>query len=288
MTVHVREFTDPACPFAFSAEPALWRLRWLFGDGLTWELRMVVLSESPDEYLAKGFTPERLSDGLKTLQGKHGMPIDWRLRPRMFATEPACRAVVATRLHSPADEWRILRALRVRHMAGEMLDDQATIDAAARDAGVDPHDLARWLEDPAVAEALREDKIAARRPSSASLAQVHKLASTGDGGSRYTCPSLEFTGPDGRRIDVPGFQPVEVYEAAIANLSPDLPRRPAPESVEDLLEWAQVPLATVEVAAVMGIEPSDARAELARVAREDPVGPDGYWSLPAAAGQVAA
>jgi predicted DsbA family dithiol-disulfide isomerase len=288
MTVHVREFTDPACPFAFSAEPAIWRLHWLFGEGLNWERRMVVLSDSPDEYLAKGFTPEKLSDGLKMLQGKHGMPIDWRLRPRMFATAPACRAVVATRLHSPADEWRVLRALRVRHMAGEMLDDQATIDAAARDAGIDPHDLGRWLEDPAVEATLSEDKRAARRPSSASLAQIHKLASTGDGGQRYTCPSFEFTGPDGRRIDVPGFQPVEVYEAAIANLAPDLPRRPAPESVEELLAWAQVPLATVEVATVMGIEPADARAELARVARETPVGPDGYWSLPAAAGQVAA
>jgi len=79
-----------------------------------------------------------------------------------------------------------------------------------------------------------------------------------------------------------------VYEAAIANLDPTLGRRAAPESVEELLHWAEVPLATVEVAAVMGIEPADARAELARVAAETPVGPDGYWSLPAAAGRVAA
>jgi hypothetical protein len=216
------------------------------------------------------------------------MPIDWRLRPRMFATMPACRAVVAARLHAPESEWRILRSLRVRHMAGELLDEQTTIDAAARDAGIDPHELERWLTDPAVEEALREDRTAARRPSSASLAQIHKLAPAGDGGQRYTCPSFELTGPDGRRSDIPGFQPVEVYEAAIANLDPDLPRRPAPESVEELLEWAQVPLATVEVAAVMGIEPTEARAELARIAHETPVGPDGYWSLPSAASQVAA
>ena len=288
MTVHVREFTDPACPFAFSAEPAIWRLRWLYGNQLDWELRMVVLSDSPEDYYAKGFTPEKLSDGLKTLQTKYGMPIDWRLRPRMFATAPACRAAVATRLHSPEHEWRILRALRIRHMAGEMIDEQPVIDGAARDAGLDPRDLARWLEDPAVETALREDRIAARRPSSASLAQIHKLASTGDGGNRYTCPSFEFTGPDGRRIDVPGFQPVEVYEAAIANLAPELERRQPPATVEELLGWAGVPLATVEVAAVMGIEPAEARAELARIAHETPVGPDGYWSLPAAAAELAA
>jgi predicted DsbA family dithiol-disulfide isomerase len=286
--IHVREFTDPACPFAFSAEPAIWRLRWLYGPGLDWETRMVVLSESPEDYDKRGFTVERQSEGLKMLQSKHGMPIDWRLRPRMTATVHPSRAIVATRLHAPELEWRILRALRVRHMAGELIDQQPAIDAAARDAGIDPRDLNRWLQDPAVEQALRDDIRAARRPSSASLAQIHKLASTDDGGARYTCPSFEFTGPDGRRIDSPGFQPVEVYEAAIANLEPELERRPAPESVEQVLEWAQVPLATVEVAAVMGLEPAEARTELARVATETPVGPDGYWSLPAAAGRVAA
>ena len=288
MTVHVREFTDPVCPFAFSAEPAILRLRWLFGDGLEWETRMVVLSEKPEDYLAKGLTPEKQSEGLKGLQAKYGMPIDWRLRPRMTGSIHACRAVVATRLHQPDAERGVLRAFRVRHMAGEMIDEQPTIAAAARDAGIDPHDLERWIEDPDVEVALRGDMTLARRPSSASLAQVHKLAPTGDGGSRYTCPSFELTGPDGRRVDIPGFQPVEVYEAAIANLAPDLERRPAPESVEELLAWAEVPLATVEVAAVMGIEPTEARAELARIAHEAPVGPDGYWSLTSAAGRLAA
>ena len=286
--VRIREFTDPACPFAFSAEPALWRLRWLYGRGLDWELRMVVLSESPEDYYAKGFTVDKQSAGLKSLQQKYGMPIDWRLRPRMTATVHACRAVVAARLNDPANEWRLLRAFRVRHMSGEMIDEQPTIDAATRDAGIAPGDLARWIADPGVEAALREDIESARRPSSASLAQVHKLASTDEGGRRYTCPSLEFTGPDGRRIDSPGFQPVEVYEAAIANLEPELERRDAPESVEALLEWAQVPLATAEVAAVMGIEAADARAELARIAAETPVGPDGYWSLREQAAQIAA
>ena len=288
MQVHVREFTDPGCPFAFSAEPAIWRLRWLYGDQLDWETRMVVLSESPEDYERRGITVARSSEGLKMLQQRYGMPIDWRQRPRMHATAPACRAFVAARLRAPDRAWRLLRALRVRGMGGQLFDDPAMIDAAARDAGIDPHDLERWLADPAVKEALHDDIRSARRPSSASLAQVHKLASTDDGGRRYTCPSFEFTGPDGRRIDSPGFQPVEVYEAAIANLAPELERRPAPESVEELLAWAQVPLATVEVAAVMGIDPADARADLARVARQTPVGPDGYWSLARAAAPVAA
>jgi hypothetical protein len=30
--VRIRHFTDPGCPFAFSAEPRRLRLEWLFGD----------------------------------------------------------------------------------------------------------------------------------------------------------------------------------------------------------------------------------------------------------------
>jgi predicted DsbA family dithiol-disulfide isomerase len=285
--VRIRHFTDPLCPFAFSAEPAVWRLRWLYGDGLEWDTRMVVLSESPADYDRRGFTPEKLSGGLRDLQARYGMPIDWQLRPRMVATVHAARAIVAARLHSQSED-RLLRALRTRAMAAELIDEPATILAAARDAGIDPHDLERWLEDPAVEAALREDMRLAREPSKAALALDHKLASTDDGVRRYTCPSMELTGPDGSRIDAPGFQPVEVYEAAIANLAPDLERRAAPESVGAVLAWAELPLATVEVAAVMGIDPAEARAQLARVAVERPVGPDGYWSLPAAADRVAA
>ncbi len=50
-----------------------------------------------------------------------------------------------------------------------------------------------------------------------------------------------------------------------------LPRRPGPESVTEVLEWARFPLATAEVAAVCG---RDVRGELERVARFDA----GYWS----------
>ena len=66
------------------------------------------------------------------------------------------------------------------------------------------------------------------------------------------------------RVDLPGFRPVEAYEAAIANLAPELTRREDPRTPAEVLEWAGVPLATVEVAAVMDREPADVRGELAR------------------------
>lgn len=52
----ITEYTDPGCPFAWSAEPSRWRLRWLYGDQLEWRLRMIGLAEDGAVYEEKGFT----------------------------------------------------------------------------------------------------------------------------------------------------------------------------------------------------------------------------------------
>ena len=279
--IRISHFTDPACPFDFSAEPQKWRLKWLFGDQIEWRLHLVVLSQSPEEYTDKGFTPEVQSRALGVLQRRWHMPIDSSPRPRMSATVHACRAVVAARVHGPegANE-ALLRRLRIRTMAGDLLDEPRTIALAAVEAGIDPGELREWVADPAVEDELRFDMTAARLPSRAALALDHKLAPAGMGldGRRYTCPSYEIEGPDGQRFDAPGFQPVEVYEAAIANLAPRLERRPEPESPEEVLEWAGEPLATAEVAAVCGSSIEDIQPELEQLADPMPVGPEAYWS----------
>jgi predicted DsbA family dithiol-disulfide isomerase len=290
----IREFTDPGCPFAFSAEPARFKLNWLYGDQIEWQPRMVVLSQSPGDYEAKGFTPELQSEALETIQRRYGMPIDPRRRPRMLVTVHACRAVVAARLRAPDRERALLRRLRMHAMAGELIDEPGVIALCAREAGIEPMTLFRaWEDDPAVDAALRADMVAARAPSVASLALDHKLADALDDGlgRRYTCPSYEIERASGNgwpRFDVPGFQPVEVYEAAIANLAPELDRRGTADSVDEVLAWAGEPLATAEVAAICAISHEEARTELARVAQEQAVGPDGWWSLPGVAGRLAA
>ena len=43
--VRIRHFTDPGCPFAFSAERQRLRLEWLYADQLEWSTHMVVLRE---------------------------------------------------------------------------------------------------------------------------------------------------------------------------------------------------------------------------------------------------
>src|SRR3954464_6255835 len=132
--MEIELFTDPACPFAFSAEPVRQRLRWHYGEQLTWVTRMIVLTLEPGE-------DEKLAAGAPGLQRTFGMPIDPAPYPRTASSEPACRAVVATRVNAPGREEALLRRLRVRTMLGGLLDDPDLIAGAARDAGLDPERL---------------------------------------------------------------------------------------------------------------------------------------------------
>jgi predicted DsbA family dithiol-disulfide isomerase len=277
--VCITEYTDPGCPWAYSAEPFRRRLSWLYGDRLEWKVRLVGLSESPADYVEKGFTPEKQSRAFAAIARDHGMPIDTSVRPRMAATVPACRAVVAARLHAPDVERPLLRRLRIRHFSGQLLDEPETIHDAARDAGLDPADLDDWTGEPEVEAALREDMAASRHPSSAARVLDAKLANW-SGGRRYTCPSYEIARTsDGVRIAVPGFQPFAVYDVVTANLVPGVDRRDPPGNVEEVLRWTGTPLASKEVAVVCDISVQDAREALGHVADEEHVGFDGFWSL---------
>jgi predicted DsbA family dithiol-disulfide isomerase len=278
--VRISEYTDPACPWAFSAEPFRLRLSWLYGEQLEWTPRMVVLSESLEAYEGSGFTVEKLAEGQRRISREHGMPMDSRPRPRMAATLPACRAVVAARVNAPGSAGPLLRRLRVRNFSGELLDEQATIDGAAADVGLDPEQLRQWCDSPEVQAELEADMAGARDPAAAARVLDSKLAGW-SGGRRYTCPSYELERvADGVRVAVPGFQPFPVYDVVAANLMPDLERRDPPSSAEEALDWAGTPLATQEVAVLRGIAFDDAREELSRVAVEQPLGHDGFWSLP--------
>src|SRR3954452_5484230 len=235
--VCITEYTDPGCPWAYSAEPFRRRLSWLYGDRLEWRVCMVGLAESPDEYVDRGFTPERQSSAFTMIARDHGMPIDTSVRPRMAATVPACRAVVAARLHAPDKMRRLLRRLRVRHFSGQLLDAPETIAGAATDAGIESGQLETWTATDEVEAALREDMVAARHPIQAARVLDSKLANR-SGGRRYTCPSYEIVGgSDGVKIAVPGFQPFAVYEVVTANLTPGVVGPEPPDSVEEVLAW---------------------------------------------------
>lgn len=223
---------------------------------------MIVLTLEPGE-------AERLAEGAPNLQRIHGMPIDPAPYPRPASSEPACRAVVAARLNAPDRVWRYLRELRVRVMTGGLVDDPGLIAAAAGAAGIDE----ALLDGEGVDEALQRDIADARNPKPAARALDHKLGGP-RGERRYTAPSVELGD-----FVVPGFNAVEVYETALANVAPGLERRPKPAAVEELLAWAGEPLATAEVRLVMQLDDQKTRAALARIARPTPAGADFYWEL---------
>ena len=120
----------------------------------------------------------------------------------------------------------------------------------------------------------------AREPLPAARVLDQKLANW-SGGRRYTCPSYEIARrSDGVRIAVPGFQPFAAYDVVTANLVPGMPRRDPPSGVREVLDWALVPIATKEVAAILDVELLEAREELVRAgAQEHAVGTDGFWTL---------
>ena len=274
--IEITLFTDPVCPFAFSAEPVRWRLRWHYGEQLRWRLVMIVLTHEKGE-------AEKLGQGAPSLQARYDMPIDPAPYPRASSSEPACRAVVAARLNAPRQEERLLRRLRVLRMAGGLLDDPGLIATAAREAGIAPDDLHRWTGSEAVEVALQADIAASRSPSPAARALDHKLGGPRSA-RRYTAPSYELSNAQGDTFSIPGFNPVEAYETAIASLAPELVRREPPSTVAELLSWAAEPLATAEVIEIMGLDSQQARAALARVAHPIASGADFYWQLAAGEG----
>ncbi len=274
----IREFSDPACPVAWSAEPIRLRLSWLYGDTLRWEPRMVVLSEVPEDYVARGMTLESQAAGLARMQERHGMPIDSRPLPRFLATIHACRAVVATRIHAPDRVGALLRRLRVLRMSVRLIDEPDVIAEAAAACGIDPDALAGWIAAAETEAALRADMALARDPSAAARRLDHRLSGPADA-RRYGSPTYEIERADGSgRIDVPGLHSPDAYELSVANLAPELPRREPPVSAVDALAWAEYSLATVEVAALCGRDTESVRTELTLVADFEPLGADGFWS----------
>jgi predicted DsbA family dithiol-disulfide isomerase len=271
-------YTDPGCPFGFNAQRQEAQLLWHYGEGLDITRRMIVLSEKSSSFEERGLSPEMVASNAMRLRALYGMPMLTDPPERLASTLEACRAYVAARMWDPARADLLLRALRRRAFSdGRPLDEIDTLHEAGRDAGIGHEALDAWLRDGEVAAALREDMAATRAPLPEALALAHRLSES-DGGLRYSTASAVFEHQQ-KRIVMPGFQPFAVYEVAIANVAPDLERRPAPQTVEEILAWAPYPLATAEVAELRGVGLDDAHRQLAQSGAEfRPVAGDGYWS----------
>lgn len=249
--IDVTHFTDPGCPWAYSALPAHTTLRWRYGDQLRWTLVMIGLTEEAAQYAARGYTPTRAAIGYGHFR-RFGMPFQITPKARLSATSPACRAIVATRLTSPALEHAALRALQFAQFTTTgTLDDPDTLRSALASLdALDASAAVARIDDPEVVAAYEADRARARAAAGSATEFQGKAANT-DGAVRYTAPSLVFDGPDGQRLEAGGFQPIEAYDVVIANLDSKLERRPPAEDPVDVLNAFPYALTTAEVAAVM-------------------------------------
>lgn len=267
--ISVTHFSDPGCPWAYSASPAFAVLRWRYGSQLDWRLVTIGLAEDPDRYVQLGYTPARMTVGNMRFR-RYGMPFLSEPRARVAATGRACRAIVATRLLDPPREGDVFRALQLGWFTTTLVldEDKDIARALERVSGLDVKAVVAAIDDERTIAAYESDKQETRTAEGSPTDFQGKARNT-DGLVRYSAPSIRFDGPDGRRLEAGGFQKVEAYDVLIANLDPGLEREaPAAEPLEALTRFPGG-LVTQEVAAIMAHnneEPDPVAAEGALIA----------------------
>jgi predicted DsbA family dithiol-disulfide isomerase len=253
--IGVTLFTDAACPWAYSANPAFRVLEWRFGDQLEWRLVMIGLREDARDLVARGYTPAVAVTRQMMFRRRYGMPFASAPKERAAGTGRGCRAVVAARMRDPGSEWRVLRALQLANFTTPLLldDDERIREALSAAGGIDANAIVDLLDDPDVTREYERDKAEARS-AAGTPAESQGKTSVSDGQVRFTAPSLVFE-RDGRRLVAGGWQPMLAYDVIVANLEPELTRTPPPESPEPLLERFPDGLTTAEVAALLARGP---------------------------------
>jgi hypothetical protein len=261
-------------------------LQWRYGDQLDWRLVVIGLTESAEQYKARGYTPVRGALGQLRFR-RYGMPFSPTPKPRVSATARACRAIVSARLQSPGSEWAVLRALQLANFTSGLVLEDDELLAGVLDGvhGLDGTAIVAAIDSDEVTAAYQSDHAEART-AQGSPAELQGKTATSDGPVRFTAPSVVFE-RNGTRLVAGGFQPVEAYDVLVANLDPALGRRQAPDTPEPLLERFSEGLTTQEVALMMtsGNDAPDRRAaeaaliELAGAGRavRRPLGDDALW-----------
>ena len=284
--IAVTYMSDPACPWAYSALPAVTTLRWRYGDQLDWRLVTIGLSDTAEYYLSRGYTPAR--SALTPLRfARFGMPFALGPRERVIGTGRACRAIVAARLERAELAYLALRSLHLAWFSTQALldEDEAIAAALDRSPELDGRAIVARLDDPEVEEAYQRDRAEARDAAGSPASLQDRTANT-DGAERFTAPTLVFES-NGTRLVAGGHQPLGAYDVLIANLDPTLRVEREPDGPMPVLERFPHGLTTREVATVLSSrneEPDDRAAAAAllelvadgRATREQ-LGGDALW-----------
>jgi len=284
--ITARLYTDPSCPYGYSANPALRVLEWRYREQIQWELVMIGLSEPGDP--PSPFSQTDLSVFQIDMRSRYGMPFTVEPKIRNFTSSRSCQAIVSARLNQPGSEWKVLRALQLLQFNSPLLldDDEQLRAAISTVAGLDADAIVDAIDTDPVQAAYRADYAESRQAAGGAGDLQGKTKKLDEGGSRFTAPSIMFSlGEFG--LEAAGIQSVEAYDIVVANLNPGLRRTPPPESAFDAVHLYPSGLTTQEVAAIM-TEPNDipdrveTERELVRLTGEGRVnrvtmGDDAIW-----------
>ncbi len=209
------------------------------------------LREDTSGQEASGYSPARQATGSRMFRERFGMPFAAAPRARLVPTGRACRAIVATRIAHPGREFDAIRALAFAWFNTPLLldEDDAIGTVLAGVEGIDAAAVVAAIDTPETIEAYERDK-ASTRSAQGGATEFQGKAAVSDGLVRFTAPSVVFENGSGR-LEVGGFQPLEAYDVAIANLDTSLDRRPAAEDPAELLAHFPGGLCTQEVAVMM-------------------------------------
>ena len=275
MSVEVRYYTDPACPWSWANEPEVRRLMWEFGDELrfTWVMGGLARQYGP-EYrdthagveAGADLVARQMSVWLDATADS-GMPIDPRLwsEGAIASTYPACQAVKAAAEQGPDAAYAYLRRLREGLMIERRkLDHLEALAAEAGPAGLDVERFRIDLTSNAITEAFAEDLDEVRAiPDDARDAGA---VSETEGRERVVFPSTLFVGEGDARRAVWGRGAYDAYRdaAAAVGARPAVERPPEPH--EAVARFGRV--ATREVEVLTGRPRPLVEAELWALARE--------------------
>ena len=248
-------FNDAACPWGYSANPALRVLEWRYGDQIEWRLVLIGLRDEVSEEMREGFDPAALTR-LIVFRNRYGMPFSLQPKARAAASGRGCRAVVAARLLFPGSEFRVLRALQLANFTTTLLldDDEQIRSALAEVPGIDADAIVDRLDHAEIVAAYERDKAEARTARGTAIDAQGKGSTVESGVVRYTAPSIVFE-REGQRLVAGGWQPTLAYDLCIANLDPTIKRTPPPDTPAPLLERFPDGLTTPEIAALLAQGP---------------------------------